>query len=523
MDEGSQDAASRFTSTVLETRLKRVGSFCAAPQFLWALLALGLLTRIVPYVFNRSLWLDETMIAFNIVTRSYAEFLQPLDYNQGAPFAFLVVERFFVNLMGENEYGLRAFPFLCGIGALLLFYVIVNRWLAPAARPIALSLFIFSETLIRYAAEVKPYGCDVFFVLLLWVLLPVGEKSSMQRLLLLTLVGGIAVWFSYPMIFILAAMGFVLLFEAWNRRDNKEIVSVAAMGVIWVGSFGAAYKVALSQIADQSVMTNYWSNKFFPFPPTSIRQIRQLVAIPFDTLVSPASLPLAGIALLLLVCGIVGLYLVRRDRLFLVVAPIAFTIAASSLKLYPFDGRLILFLLPSIYLLIGLGAETLREKIGKPAPFVWALLIGILLFHPAEGALYQLVKPFRGEEIRQVLEHVSKNAKPGDTIYLSHHADPAYQYYSRRFEFKDVEVVSAPKEQNSLPAFEHISAMDGNPRVWVVLTHLYFGLGSQLEIGYRSYLDSTALKIDEYERREATAMLYDFTKPPAVEPPPESP
>jgi hypothetical protein len=495
----------------LEYWLTRLGELLIAPAFLWALLAFGFLTRIVPYVFNRSLWLDETMIAFNIVNRSYGEFLQPLDYNQGAPFAFLVVERFFVNLMGESEYALRAFPFLCGVGALLLFYAIVNRWLAPAARPIALLLFIFSDTLTRYTAEVKPYGCDVFFVLLLWVFLPVDKKPSSLRLLLLAVVGCIAVWFSYPMIFVLAAMGFFLLYDAWTRRDNKEVASVVVTGIAWVGSFGASYIVALGQLADQSVMTNYWSNKFFPFPPTSIRQIRQLVAIPFDTLISPASLPMAGIAMLLVVVGIVGLYMTRRDRLFLVLAPMGFVVVASSLHLYPFDGRLILFLVPSIYILVASGAEMLREKIGQSAPLVWALLVGLLLFHPAEAAMYQLVKPFRGEEIRQVLQHVSENAKPGDTIYLSHHADPAYQYYSRRYDFEDVEIISSPKEANSMPDFEHITTLDGKPRVWVVLTHLYPGLGSQLETGYRSYLESTATKLDEYERREATAILCDFS------------
>ena len=66
-----------------------------------------------------------------------------------------------------------------------------------------------------------------------------------------------------------------------------------------------------------------------------------------------------------------------------------------------------------------------------------------------------------------------------------------------------------------MPDFERMAELDGKPRVWVVLTHLYFGLGSQLEVGYRTYLDSTATKLDEYERREATAMLYDFSTPQA--------
>lgn len=73
------------------------------------------------YLYNRSLWADEAVLALNIVNRSYLELLQPLDYDQAAPIGFLIVEKFAVQLFGDNEYSLRLFPLLSGIISLLLF------------------------------------------------------------------------------------------------------------------------------------------------------------------------------------------------------------------------------------------------------------------------------------------------------------------------------------------------------------------------------------------------------------------
>ena len=81
---------------------QRVNSFFSSPKLAWIIIGFGILIRLIQYLYNRSLWADEAVLALNIVNRSYLELLQPLDYDQAAPIGFLLVEKLAVQLFGNN-------------------------------------------------------------------------------------------------------------------------------------------------------------------------------------------------------------------------------------------------------------------------------------------------------------------------------------------------------------------------------------------------------------------------------------
>ena len=103
----------------------------SSTTFLWILICWGAMLRLTQYLSNRSLWLDESSLALNIVNRSFSQLLKPLDYGQGAPLGFLILERLAVHVFGTHEYALRLFPFLCGIISLLLFNRLAKLCVTP--------------------------------------------------------------------------------------------------------------------------------------------------------------------------------------------------------------------------------------------------------------------------------------------------------------------------------------------------------------------------------------------------------
>ena len=237
----------------------------------YLIIAFGVAVRLVQYLSNRSLWADEAVLALNIVNRSYLELFQSLDYDQGAPIGFLMVEKLAVQILGNNEYALRLFPFICGVGSLFVFYELAKKWIPKSAIPIGLILFASLEYLVYYSAEVKQYSSDVAIALLLYLLLLplVKAKLNFGQMIRFGLVGAIAIWFSHPSIFILASIGgSALLINLW-QKDLSKVKNLLLIYSAWVLSFVIFYFVSLRNLTGNETLTTSWGDGF----PNSIFDI----------------------------------------------------------------------------------------------------------------------------------------------------------------------------------------------------------------------------------------------------------
>jgi len=157
-------------NVICVTAKERIMKTAGSRRFLWTIIAFGILLRLAQYLFNRSLYLDEASISLNIIHRSFLGLLQPLDYDQGAPIGFLMVQKLLVVSFGGSEYVLRLFPLVCGVVSVFLFYRMAKDYVDPKAVMFTLGLFAISNRLIYYSSEVKQYSTDVVVVLLLYVM-----------------------------------------------------------------------------------------------------------------------------------------------------------------------------------------------------------------------------------------------------------------------------------------------------------------------------------------------------------------
>ncbi len=200
--------------------------------------------------------------------------------------------------------------------------------------------------------------------------------------------GAIVVWVSHPSAFVLAGVGTTLIVSAIGRRAWREAIALGAVCLVWLVSFAGVHAVAMKQLHHGREMWMFWGFAFPPWPPASLRDAAQAVPLrlfyyfvnplSFETPLNPGFAALLGLGFFTV--GAVSIW--KRDRILfgMLMLPIAFTLGASYLRLYPFHGRLVLFLAPSYLLPVAEGAATIGERFNRRA--VWTLILVALFFYP---------------------------------------------------------------------------------------------------------------------------------------------
>ncbi len=236
--------------------------------WIWVAISLGLVLRAAQYVTNRSLWLDEAYLALNVLHRPVTGLFKPLEYHQGAPFGFLLLEKLATKLAGNSELALRAVPLALGVLGLLFFARLAKLYVSPCAVPAAVSLFAFCGPLIYYSSEAKQYSSDVAFtLLLLWLLSRLADAPlTTGELVRAALLGAFSVWFSHPAAFVLSGGGLALLSFALIHHERRRVVRLSCICGIWALSFLGYYMISLHRLSEDGELLNFWRNYFPPQP-----------------------------------------------------------------------------------------------------------------------------------------------------------------------------------------------------------------------------------------------------------------
>lgn len=490
------------------------------------IIGVGIAVRFCQYVFAKSLWLDESLLALNIVNKSFPEFLKPLDYHQVAPVGFLFIEKLFVQLLGNNEYALRLFPFICGTISLFLFFKIAKHLLEKEAFLIVLTLFSFSGYLINYSAEAKQYSTDVTIILFLYATTVhfQSKRLKINHIASFGIIGAITIWFSHPSAFVLAGIGICLSLFSLKRKDWRRISQLSIVYIIWLFSFAAFYMITFHDFQNTTstgnieTMQNAWTGCFTPFPPTSLSDIRWFVRTFFSIFKNPIGLHYVGIAVLTFITGCTSLFSKNKRWFFLLLSPVLITLIVSGFHLYPFGYRLLLFIVPLVLLFIAEGAESIVSKTKDSFPMIGIILLCLLLAQPTLKAAYNLmtqniyrVRPI--EDIKPVMNYLKKEKHEEDIIYLYHGSNIAFQYYAKQCGFDDDDYIIGIKARGALENYtKDLDKLRGNKRVWLLFTHVTKSAGVDEEKFFLYYLDSIGKRINHFKSEGAAIYLYDLNR-----------
>jgi hypothetical protein len=478
-----------------------------------AVLALGVALRLRVYLDNRSLWLDEALLALNLIERDLAGLVRPLAHDQAAPLGFLFVERMMVVLFGASEYALRAFPLVAGIATLFVFWRLASALLLPLGATMALAALALSERLIYYATEVKQYGVDAGMTVVLWTfflaLEPRLRKNNAAAWAAAAATGALAIWLSHPAVFVLGAIGLRWLWHTVRPFSWRSVLVRGPAALTWGGSFALSYIVSLRQIDEATRLHEAWSGAAAPIVPGSganvmwyVRFVWTLGAVPFE----PAMAKVVAVAC---VVGLAVLWWRHRDQFWWATGAAALAVLASALGQYPLTGRLWLFLAPITILIVGAAVDELwRRSRARLALLAPAVAVAMLAF-PAVTAARLGVQPPQKEEIRPVLHYIRAHYRDGDRLYLyPSAARPAAFYAARGLGFPG-EIVVAVRATGERSAFERdAEGLRGKGRTWVLFSHVRKRGPLDDEALMLEALDRIGVRLQERRETGASAYLY---------------
>lgn len=473
----------------------------------------GLYLRLKLFLVDRSLWVDPAMLALNIIKKGYGELLGQLDLNQSAPPAFLWVSKWIGSQFQYNEWSLRLFPFIMGISALVLFYKISHLWLGNRCAFLAFIPFSFSTTVIFYSAEFKQYTTDLFFaLLLLWLITLFIDRSYRKKYLWWLLwTGLVSIWFSHTAVFILGGIGCVLLYHMFfeKKLPAGHKVFISFICGIWMLQFLGCYLLIFSQSVGEA-MYRYHRGGFAPFPVDSKADLVWYGQTLKGLFYFPLGLerlylwPLAG-----LIAGIVRGFRLRMNwgKILILVSPLFLVYAASVLRKYPVSTghyetkpRLILFLVPFLYLLIARGIHYLSGIAGSIV--VYGLGVTLFMVSPVTHAV--VPRSYLSQETKPLIEYYQNHMESGDRIYVFYATVPAFRYYTRATDAPFYTHDFSPEDLDGY--FRDLDSLKMENRVWFLFSHI-----SKKDLQtIVSYLQRSAKLLDIRYTTGAELFLFEF-------------
>ncbi len=397
-----------------------------------AFVVLGLLVRAWRFLLCFPLWGDEAALAANLLDRGFAELLRPLDFQQVAPFVFLWIELAVVKAFGFGEWSIRAFPFVCSLGSVILFRHVAGRLMRGVPLLLAVAIFAVAYYPVRLAAEAKQYSLDllVALVLLAFAIECCRPPTHARWLWWLAVASPLALALSYPAVFVVGGLSGVLLCVLFTSRNQLTRKTQALDRSAWVayllfnlsalGAFAALYLIHMrpqfQATIDEGVMGVYWARAFPPLGDF-VDFARWLVSVHAGQMFAyPIGGAGEGSGLFGFLCVAVGcVYLFRQRKFFplvLLLSPFALTFVAAVMKRYPYGGfaRTSQYLAPSICLLAGLGLARLIERTRRENAQRWAVAICVVLLAAwGMGTMVRdCLRPYRTEHDQRVREFAQR-------------------------------------------------------------------------------------------------------------------
>lgn len=359
---------------------EKIESHNLTTVIVWLLVIVGIILRLKCYFFNQSFWLDECSLGVNINSaKNYSDFFKPLVLWQCAPPFFMIVCKALLDISHQaghihcQDLILRLFPCLCSILSLPLFVLFVqkvtnNRYFLWTS----VAMLSFNKCAINYSQQFKQYSCEMMFALILllsFYSIKDIRKISVRKLSFFVLIFILSMWFSNSAILILF-VGYSLLFFRIIREKYANKTKLAILLIPMFLNLIIYYFLYFRRVynALYDYMFEYWKfsipsfftfSDFFPLFTAKMQGIIEFSCQPL---------------LIIFLLANLFIFFIKQEfdksAKFLIILPIILCIISSFLCVYPFEARLVLFLLPLFVMIYSQISLMI-----KPSKFATMLLL----------------------------------------------------------------------------------------------------------------------------------------------------
>src|SRR4029077_2216555 len=217
----------------------------------------------------------------------------------------------------------------------------------------------------------------------------------------------------------------------------RRLSWLAGAAALCLASFSLFFLTSLHVLSADTGLLEYWRGGFIPIPPW--KDESWFIEAWYGLLNGLLGLSLVKVGTIVGVLGCISLFFKRWQFMLVLTIPFVLTLLASAMRKYPFSGRLLLFSVPILILLLAEGIERTRLLLVRVSPrraiSATAVLTSFLLYRPMSVAWDNFSRPPMGEDIKPTMSYLEQNRLPSDIIYIYHAAIPAFEYYASAFGF----------------------------------------------------------------------------------------
>ncbi|MBB6429023.1 hypothetical protein [Algisphaera agarilytica] len=502
-----------------------------APAGPWWRDAVGMLIAAVggalcvkAYLAQHSLFIDEARLLENILSRSWSELTQPLTQEQAAPVGFLYLVKLSIGWIGDDKLGFRAVPMAAAVASMFLFWILIRQLVRGWPAWFGMAVFAAGSSTAYYAQQTKQYTVELMVALLLLGVMGWIAKRGLSgfRLLVFAVVGALATWLAVTAVMVLAGCGVVLLVLAVRGKRPGMVAAVLGVGVLWVGSFLGQYALVLSEYRGSDYLVDYWKNFYLRLNPRLPHKIFGQLGGVF---IHPVDLQLHQLGLVLWGLGLWAAAVSRRALPWAIVLGWLTLGLMSFLGHYPYGDRQVLFALPLLIGPMTMGLAWINEqgRHGRTLAVVLALAV-------VSGPIFTAGSVEVDDDLEPVMLELAERVQPGDVVWVDRGAMYMVSFLQARSD--DFDLAPAVVQYTQLVdgqrhwAVDEIRALDGQPRVWLLMSHAIGRQGVD-EINFVLLLaKQQGRQLDEItagKNSDTSATLFDFTADPTPAPTPAGP